>query len=834
MHLRNFVFITLLTLCHLQLAGQVLTNALPPGNGQPQSSAATTTRSQEALPDDPGQYFLPIAKPEPGKPTGMEVRWEAKEQTRVGDTWTLSGGVVVYYGDYVLRADKVVYHQSTSELDADGHLQVTGGPLDASVQAKRGTMVLRTHTARFFDVDGSLGLRRSGQSVVYTTPNPLLFHGRVLMQDGEGQYRIIDGSMTNCRLPNPDWEIIAHAIHVKDNSASVQNAGFKLLGVPIFYLPYLKHPVTAEGRVSGLLIPVVSSGSSIRGFTFGEQFYWAINRSMDMVVGAEYFSKRGYAPNGDFRYKGVGLNHLTVRWNALLDRGIEQEQTTGPQAGTMVKVNQGGVDIVGEGRRDISTQTKIAGNVEYLSSFAYRLVFADVYSQAVNSQVLSDVAFTHVRNGRVPSVSFDRFQTFASTETGDEVRILHLPNVRYDAVDEPLAQTRLYWNLGSSVGYLSRAEPGFHARNIGRLDLHPEASAPFALGGFDFTPKAGLRYTLYNARQNLNLTGASGGIPTISHDPLGRFDAEASLDARGPALVKDFTVSRWNRALRHVIEPELTYAFVGGIGTQARNVPLMDTTDIATDTNELGYTLVQRLYARPLHSAPCRSDEPTGCAATPREWASWRISQKYFLDPQFGGALIPNRRNVFDSTLNLSGIAFLTSARNLSPVVSRLRFEAIDNLRLEWDMDYDPHAGRIEADNVYAGYSWGNTTVGLGHSMLNAVDEQAGAASTIQSQQVEPFLYIGAQNHAGFNLAANGGYDFVQRSLQYAGVQTVYNFDCCGLTLGYRRFQLGTLGSVSRDETEWLYSFTLANFGSVGDIRRSNTVFRDPSQPPAY
>jgi LPS-assembly protein len=66
--------------------------------------------------------------------------------------------------------------------------------------------------------------------------------------------------------------------------------------------------------------------------------------------------------------------------------------------------------------------------------------------------------------------------------------------------------------------------------------------------------------------------------------------------------------------------------------------------------------------------------------------------------------------------------------------------------------------------------------------------------------------------------------------LQYAGVQAVYNWNCCGLSLGYRRFALGTL----RDETQWLYSFTLASFGSVGDIRRSNSVFRDPSLPPAY
>ncbi len=835
MHPRNFLFITMLTLCHLQLAGQVLTNALPQNqSAAPDSAASAPVPTQEALPDSPDQYILPVAKPEPTGNTGVPVRWEAKEQTRQGDVWTLSGAVVVYYEDYVLHADKVTYHQSSTELDADGHLQLSGGPMDATVKAARGTMILQAHTARFFDVDGSLGVRRSGNTVVYSTPNPFLFHGRVLMQDGEGLYRILDGSMTNCRLPHPDWQIIAHSIRVDQGNATVKNSGFKLLDVPIFYLPYLKHPVSTEGRVSGLLIPVVSSGSSIRGYTVGEQFYWAINRSMDMVVGAEYFSKRGYAPNGDFRYKGAGLDHVTVRWNALLDRGIAPQEAPGSQVGPTGLVNQGGVDIVGEGRRDFSNQTRVEGNVEYLSSYVYRLVFADVYSQAVNSQVLSDVAATHVNKGLVSSASFDRFQTFASTVTGDEVRILHLPSLQYEAMDEPVADTPIYWGLGSSMSYLSRSEPGFHARNIGRIDLHPQASAPFSVGGWNFTPRAGLRYTFYNARETQDLTGAHGGIPTVGHDPLSRFDAEASLDARGPAMAKDYALGRWNRVLRHVIEPEVNYSFVGGIGTQALSVPLMDTTDIATDTNEFGYSLVQRFYLKPLHSSPCPTDSTATCAATPREWASWRISQKYFLDPEFGGALIAGRRNIFDATLDLSGVAFLTSARNLSPVVSRLRFEALPNLRIEWDMDFDPHSGRIGADNVYAGYSWGGTTIGLGHSMLNAVDEQAGAASTIQSQQLEPFVYLGSQSRAGFNLAANGGYDFVQHSLQYAGVQANYNFDCCGLTVGYRRFQLGNVGSVGRDETEWLYSFTLANFGAVGDIRRANSVFRDPTQPPAY
>jgi LPS-assembly protein len=826
-----------------------LTNAAPAA-AQEASQASTPTTDDPSqsssadglapsLPDDPGQEILPVAEPEPAPASGVPVEWEAQSQSRQGDTWTLTGAVVVHYRGYILRADKVVYHQSTTELEAEGNLQVAGGPNEVLINASRGQMRLNAHTARYFNVHGSQGVRTLGRTTVYSTTNPFFFTGRVVLETSEGHYKIIDGTMTNCRLPHPDWQVISRAIKLQDGKASTSNAFFKFLGVPIFYLPYLRHPVDETGRESGFLIPIVSTGSSIRGYTFGEQFYWAINRSMDMIVGSDYYSKRGWAPNGDFRYKGHGLDHLTVRGNALLDRGFVPAPSTTPTADCLPQpasnglVNQGGVDINAAGRKDFSSETRLAGNVEYLSSYVYRLVFNDNYSQAVNSEVQSNVSLTHAHNGFVPSVSMGRFETFASSTDGDETKILHLPGLRFDVLDRPLGPSPLYWGMGSSLGYLGRAEPGFHARNVGRVDFYPHLSLPFTAGGWSVASEVALRETAYTISQTPDLTGVNGGTPTISHDPLNRTDFEASVDLRPPALERDFTLTRWNRELRHVIEPEFTYRYVSGIGAQARNVLLVDTTDIATDTNEVGFSLTQRFYLRPTGTQPCAVAEGQAhgqCPAQPREWASWQIAQKYFIDPKFGGALIKDQRNVFDATLDMSGIAFLTSPRNLAPITSRLRFEAIDNLRIEWDIDYDPKDGRLGADNLYAGYSWGRTTVGLGHTLLNAVDENGSTASTIQSQLLQPFLSIGKPSGAGFNLAANGGYDFVHGALQYAGVQAVYNWNCCGLSVGYRRFALGSV----RDETQYLYSFTLANFGSVGDIRRSNSVFRDPTLPPAY
>ncbi len=853
---RTIVFITMLALCHLQTRGQALTNAAPVPADAPASAGHLSD-----LPDDPGQEALPVAQPEPEPASGVPVEWEAKKQSRVGDTWTLTGDVVVHYRDYILRADKVVYHQSTTELEAEGNLQVAGGPNDVLIYASRGDMRLNMHTARYFNVHGSQGVRTLGRTTVYSTTNPFLFTGRVLLQTGEGHYRIVDGTMTNCRLPRPDWLLISRNIKLEEGKASSANMLFKFLGMPVFYLPYITHPIDETGRESGFLFPTLPSNySPIRGYTFGEQVYWVINRSMDMVAGMEYYSKRGWAPNGDFRYKGPGLDHLNARLNALLDRGFVPAPSSNPTANCLPGptstglVNQGGTDVTAEGRKDFSPETRLAGKVEYLSCYVYRLVFNDTYSQAVNSEVASDISLIHDHNGFIPSVSLERFQTFASSTDGDEARILHLPNLRIDVLDRPLSASLLYWGLGSSLGYLTRSEPAsilsgtsFHARNLGRIDFYPHLSLPLSAGGWSVLAEVALRETAYSLSQNPDLPQANGGVPvnggtpTISHDPLNRSDVEASIDLRPPSLERDFMLTRWGHELRHVIEPELTYRYVSGIGAQERNVLLIDTTDIATNTNQVGFSLTQRLYLRPTGDQPCAAADadldPHGCTALPREWASWQIAQEYFIDPNFGGALIPNRRNVFDSTLDLSAIAFLTSPRNLSPIISRLRFEAIDNLRIEWDLDYDPKAGRLGADNLFAGYSWGGTTVGVGHAMLNAVNESGSGASTIQSQQVQPFFSIGKVGtnglpiNSGFSIAANGGYDFVLGQLQYVGAQTTYNWDCCGLTFGYRRLNLG---SVRGNDTQYLWGFTLANFGTIGDIRRTNSAFRDPTLPPPY
>ena len=89
-------------------------------------------------------------------------------------------------------------------------------------------------------------------------------------------------------------------------------------------------------------------------------------------------------------------------------------------------------------------------------------------------------------------------------------------------------------------------------------------------------------------------------------------------------------------------------------------------------------------------------DDQQGAA---REVLSWEITQKYFMDTTFGGALVNGSRNVFDSSDELTGIAFLYQPRRFSPIVSRLKW--LDNNNdLQWAFDYDTVTGQMNASTI--------------------------------------------------------------------------------------------------------------------------------------
>ena len=88
----------MLALCHLLLAGQALTNALPADSQSTANAAVSPADNPSAqLPDAPSQEMLPVAEPEPVPASGLPVQLSADRQTPG------FGRVARGYGDQALR-----------------------------------------------------------------------------------------------------------------------------------------------------------------------------------------------------------------------------------------------------------------------------------------------------------------------------------------------------------------------------------------------------------------------------------------------------------------------------------------------------------------------------------------------------------------------------------------------------------------------------------------------------------------------------------------------------------------------------------------------------------
>ena len=417
---------------------------------------------------------------------------------------------------------------------------------------------------------------------------------------------------------------------------------------------------------------------------------------------------------------------------------------------------------------------------------------------------------------------------------GDLVTIFHAPGLEVSSVDQRFRHTPFYWSFDTSLEGLRRSEPGFDTPNlVGRYDIEPRVSMPVFYKGWTFRPEVALRNTFYTEQLVPN---SSVGLAV--QEVVNRRAVETSVELRPPTLGKIFERTIKGRKVKHTIEPRLVYRYTNGVGNFP-SIIRFDFRDILSDTNEVEYGLTQRLFlkranqdcdtetkagsgtqAQPQASPPSGNCPPAGA----NEFISWELKQKYFFQPDFGGAVVNGRRNVLTTTEDFTGIAFLTDPRRFAPIVSRLRVRTSSSSDMQWELDYDTKKGSINASTFFTTFHLGDFFIGGSHAYLQAPGELFVTSPIPGPRQFNQFRGIfgyGSPTKRGLSAAANIGFDSTFSFLQYSAGQASYNWDCCGISLEYRRFALGAV----RNENSFRFAFTLANIGTFGNLRRQERLF---------
>src|SRR5216684_1984565 len=765
----------------------------------------------------------------------------AIKQEKRGPIFKLHVRGKIEYRNFTLWSDEATYNSDTGDVTLDGHVALDGGPNDEHIHASHGTYNVRSETGVFYDVTGTINSNLHPHRFLLTSSNPFAFSGKVVDKTGPDHYIVHDGVITTCDLANPKWQFNTHRASVTaGDSATIYLATFRIRRIPVFYFPYATHPVERSQRKSGLLMPNVGH-SSVKGYIFGEGYYWAINRSLDTTIGAEYLSQRGWAQHGEFRARPNPFSYFDMTYFGVMDRG---PATT--------KISQGGEDIRLNGETRFRRDFRAVANVDYLSSFVFRAVFNPNFTQVLQSEVKSQGFVSNNSNGFSYNALIEHYQSFQSATPGNVITIVHAPSFDFSSVDRQLGHSPFYWAVDSAVEGLSRSEPSFHtAPVVGRFDVNPNVSLPLRFGGWSLRPEVGIRYTLYSQQ-----LVPSSGLGTASSDPINRRALDSSVELRPPTLERVFDHKFRGLKLKHVIEPSVVYRYVTGVNDFSRLLRF-DERDILSDTNEVEYRVVSRLYAKgnsfttsncnptdlssstgsPSQTGAPPWEEEEGsfqepepkkadCPVTPpaRSLVSWELAQKYFLDTSFGGALVSGQRNVFSTTVDLTAFAFLAAPRRLSPLISRLRIQPTPSAEVGWDLDYDFKNGRISASTTSLTYHVGQfsfTGIGLYANFPGQILASNNVIGPSRFNQFRTQVQYGRSDKRGFSGAASFAVDAQSAAVQYYIIQSTYNWDCCGINAEYRRIRLGTI----HNENQYRISYSLANIGSFGNLLRKERLY---------
>ena len=785
-----------------------------------------------------------VVKPQKADlPPEDEIWYGAVDQQISESEWKyLKHSARIRTTEMTISADEIDFNSDTAWAIARGHVRLEHYATGDILNADHAEYNIRTEEGKFYAVNGTSPSKILTSPGVLTTTNPFYF--QAMWADRiKSRYVLHNGFITDCKMPKPWWKFKSPQFDVvPGENAKARNAILLVHHVPVLFLPYFYRPLGRNPRQSGFLTPNIGN-SSRYGYLIGAGYYWAINRSYDADYVLQYFTLRGPASTVNFRGKPNDVSDFNFSLYSVADKGEVTQGGARVIDGNGNPIKQGGTQFELTGRTQILGFTaKIDFN--YLSSFTFRQTFSNSYNGALSSEVSSIGFMQRHFNHDIDTLNFvfQRDQLYESaqplTQPANDVVIQKLPSIEFLGRDQQINTSfPLWFSFTSTAGLESRQESDLLADNIHyfylnthnmpRIDVDPKLSSSFKIGGFSFNPSVSIGLTDYGKDYSTNSTtfftplaapgGPSpcGGYPacppqataynvTVQSKNLLRHDADFVLKVYAPSIERIFTPPAWTHLgakLKHVIELNATYEYLTGIN-HFQNIIHIDQTDILSNTNQLSIELTNRIYKK----------DKTGNVS---EFLNWHISQARYFDPTFGGAVVAGQRNEVLAALELSTYTFLYGPRSYSPIESSLIINPVPFIGFEYRSAYDPLLHKFIDHAISSSYRKSKYSVTVSDTAVTSIP-----ALVPQANQLGFGAAYGNSTRKGLNVGGNVTYDLLLDRRLFTFLQATYNTDCCGFSFQLRRFNFGT-----RDENQYLFSFSLANLGTFGSMQKQDRIF---------
>ena len=232
-----------------------------------------------------------------------------------GSTLVAEGNVEAIQGDRRLKAQKVTYDRSTEKMTIEGPIIL-----------QQGTDTLILADAAELDRDLQNGLLTGARMVL----NQQLQLAAVHISQTAGRYsQLYKTTATSCQICNdgspPLWQIRAQqVVHDEvEQQLYFDQAQFRVLNVPIFYLPRLRLPGPGLDRATGFLIPTVRSNSQL-STGFKVPYFFKLGDHRDLTLTPYLTSKTRTL---EYRYRQAFSNGRIEFEGAISDDDLLPGET---------------------------------------------------------------------------------------------------------------------------------------------------------------------------------------------------------------------------------------------------------------------------------------------------------------------------------------------------------------------------------------------------------------------------------------------------------------------------------------------------------------------------
>jgi len=464
--------------------------------------------------------------------------------SKLGDTNFGQGGVLISNQNYTVTAEQALENDATGDIFVEGDTII----LDHG-HIWRGTNAVYNFKTGDVRADSF----KSAQM-------PFNLSGDHLAGDSNHVFTATNAIISTDDYAKPLYHIRARTISIVPGQYIEAHQATLFLGtVPIFYFPHFKHTLGKHPNN----FEYIPGWRSTYGPYLLSAYNWYGNGLLDGTIHLDERQKRGIAVGPDFLLHLGDYGQAAFRYYYAHDQDPNADGLNLPHVGP----NRQRMTFYYQDAPATNFTAKIIANYQ-----SDPIVVRDFYESEYQHNI-EPASFGEVEqlwpNFTLNAMAQDRLVNFFET-------VERLPDVRLTGLRQQVGDTPVFYESESSVGYLRRdfsetntlGQTNYSAT---RADTVQQFTLPQTyFGWLNVTPRVGGRVTYYS--------DVEGPATATNAQARGVFNTGVDFSLKASRVYRNLQSQFWDvEDLRHIIEPDINYAYVPAPSRPASDLPQFDT-----------------------------------------------------------------------------------------------------------------------------------------------------------------------------------------------------------------------------------------------------------------